>query len=71
MREELYGSQKYFDYKDRCIFCDIIIQELEREIRMIEDLNLIIREQILKWIYCVEGVRFSTNSSPDDITKKI
>jgi UDPglucose--hexose-1-phosphate uridylyltransferase len=28
VKEELDGSKSYYDYKDRCIFCDIIHQEL-------------------------------------------
>ncbi len=28
VKEELAGAKRYFDYKDRCIFCDIIKQEL-------------------------------------------
>ncbi|MBI5376746.1 MAG: galactose-1-phosphate uridylyltransferase [Candidatus Schekmanbacteria bacterium] len=37
VREEQFGAQKYFDYKERCIFCDIARQEMERGIRMIEE----------------------------------
>lgn len=25
--EELYGAKRHFEYKERCIFCDIIVQE--------------------------------------------
>jgi UDPglucose--hexose-1-phosphate uridylyltransferase len=28
VKEELAGSKRYYDYKDRCIYCDIIKQEL-------------------------------------------
>ena len=28
-REELDGAKRYFDYRERCIFCDIIRQEME------------------------------------------
>ncbi|MCQ9206274.1 MAG: DUF4931 domain-containing protein [Omnitrophica bacterium] len=28
VKEELVGSKRYFDYKDRCVFCDMIRQEL-------------------------------------------
>jgi UDPglucose--hexose-1-phosphate uridylyltransferase len=34
-REELDGAKSYFDYKDRCIYCDIIRQELQQDIRVI------------------------------------
>ena len=32
---ELEGSKSYYGYKDRCIFCDIIRQELRKEIRIV------------------------------------
>jgi UDPglucose--hexose-1-phosphate uridylyltransferase len=31
--EELLGAKKYFDYKERCIFCDIIRQEINDQER--------------------------------------
>jgi len=32
VREELDGARQYYDYKDRCVFCDPVQQELaERE----------------------------------------
>ena len=32
VREELDGAREYYDYKDRCVFCDLVQQELaERE----------------------------------------
>jgi len=35
VQEELDGSKKYFEYKERCIFCDIIRQERETRDRVI------------------------------------
>jgi UDPglucose--hexose-1-phosphate uridylyltransferase len=32
---ELEGSKNYYGYKDRCIFCDIIRQELRKEVRIV------------------------------------
>ena len=32
---ELEGSKKYYGYKDRCIFCDIIRQEIKKDVRVI------------------------------------
>jgi UDPglucose--hexose-1-phosphate uridylyltransferase len=32
---ELEGAQSYYDYKDRCLFCDIIKQEVQQEIRVV------------------------------------
>lgn len=33
--EEIRGARNYFEYRERCIFCDIIRQELEDEERII------------------------------------
>jgi UDPglucose--hexose-1-phosphate uridylyltransferase len=33
--EEIEGSKIYFQYKDRCVFCDIIRQELQQKNRLI------------------------------------
>jgi UDPglucose--hexose-1-phosphate uridylyltransferase len=33
--EEIDGAKKYFNYKDRCVFCDIIRQELQQKRRVI------------------------------------
>lgn len=35
VQEELDGSRKYFDYKERCIFCDIVRQERESGDRVV------------------------------------
>jgi len=35
VREEVDGAKAYFDYKDRCIYCDIVRQELQQEVRVI------------------------------------
>lgn len=35
VKEELSGTQRYFEYRDRCIFCDIIQQELYDKIRIV------------------------------------
>jgi UDPglucose--hexose-1-phosphate uridylyltransferase len=34
-QEEVDGAKAYFDYKDRCIYCDMIRQELQQESRVI------------------------------------
>ena len=34
VKEELAGSKSYFDYKDRCVFCDMIRQELSDDKRV-------------------------------------
>jgi UDPglucose--hexose-1-phosphate uridylyltransferase len=33
--EEIKGSRTYYDYKERCIFCDIVRQELSQDIRVV------------------------------------
>lgn len=35
--EELKGSQEYFNYKERCIYCDIVKQEKEQGVRVISE----------------------------------
>ena len=37
VKEELRGSLIYYKYKERCIFCDIIRQELDSEARVVMD----------------------------------
>lgn len=32
---EIVGTSAYYNYKDRCIFCDIIRQELQQDIRVV------------------------------------
>jgi len=33
--EELEGAHKYYEYKERCIFCDIIRQEISENVRIL------------------------------------
>lgn len=35
VKEELAGTKAYYDYKDRCMFCDLIKQELKMDQRVI------------------------------------
>ena len=37
VNEELSGSHAYFEYKERCVFCDIINQEMSGKQRMIRE----------------------------------
>jgi UDPglucose--hexose-1-phosphate uridylyltransferase len=39
VREEIEGAKSYFLYKDRCVFCDIIRQELRQRSRVIAENN--------------------------------
>lgn len=38
VKEELLGAKRYFDYKERCIFCDIVKQELDTAKRIVVDM---------------------------------
>ncbi len=35
--EELHGAKEYFDYKERCIFCDIVRQEADARTRLVAE----------------------------------
>jgi UDPglucose--hexose-1-phosphate uridylyltransferase len=35
VREEIEGSKQFYDFKERCIYCDIIRQELEDSARLV------------------------------------
>ena len=37
VKEEMTGAKKYYDYRDRCVYCDIISQELHSQERVIID----------------------------------
>jgi UDPglucose--hexose-1-phosphate uridylyltransferase len=37
VQEELSGAGKYYDYKERCVFCDMIHQELEDNTRIVSE----------------------------------
>jgi len=39
VKEELLGARRYFDYKERCIFCDLIKQEIDSQDRLVMDLD--------------------------------
>lgn len=39
VKEELIGARQYYEYHERCIFCDIIKQELESKSRLILDID--------------------------------
>jgi len=34
-KEELAGAKHYFDYKDRCVFCDMLRQEMDEKKRVV------------------------------------
>ncbi len=37
VKEEMTGAQEFFDYRGRCIFCDMVTQELSTEQRIVLD----------------------------------
>ncbi len=37
VKEKLDGAKSYFDYKERCIFCDMVRQELAESVRVVEE----------------------------------
>lgn len=37
VKEEIVGAQNYFEYHERCIFCDIIRQEMQEQERVISE----------------------------------
>lgn len=39
VKEELVGARQYYDYHERCIFCDLIKQEIDAKDRIILDLD--------------------------------
>lgn len=39
VKEELIGARHYYDYHERCIFCDLIKQEMESKDRLILDVD--------------------------------
>ncbi|MFH1593085.1 MAG: DUF4931 domain-containing protein [Candidatus Omnitrophota bacterium] len=39
VKEKLVGAKRYFEYKDRCIFCDMIKQELDKADRVVADVD--------------------------------
>ncbi len=39
VKEELIGARNYYDYHERCVFCDLIKQELEAKDRVILEID--------------------------------
>jgi len=39
VKEELAGSRNYFEYHERCVFCDLVLQEIDQKDRLILDLD--------------------------------
>jgi len=39
VKEELVGARRYYEYHERCVFCDLIKQELQSKDRLILDID--------------------------------
>ncbi|MBA2665252.1 MAG: galactose-1-phosphate uridylyltransferase [Bradymonadaceae bacterium] len=37
LQEELDGAQRYFEFRERCVFCDMLRQELESGVRIVHE----------------------------------
>jgi UDPglucose--hexose-1-phosphate uridylyltransferase len=37
VNEEVAGSKKYYDYKERCVYCDIVKQEIASKVRLVSE----------------------------------
>ena len=37
VKEELKGASNYFGYRERCVFCDMVAQELQDKIRLVSE----------------------------------
>ncbi len=35
--EEMHGCREYYRFRDRCLFCDIAVQEMEQKVRIVEE----------------------------------
>jgi UDPglucose--hexose-1-phosphate uridylyltransferase len=37
VKEEMYGAKSYYEYKERCIFCDLVAQETDQQKRIVAE----------------------------------
>lgn len=35
--EEMNGCREYYRFRDRCLFCDIVVQEMDQKVRIVEE----------------------------------
>ena len=35
--EEMTGCRDYYRFRDRCVFCDIVVQEMDQKVRIVEE----------------------------------
>ncbi len=65
VKEELIGAQRYYELKERCIFCDIINQELESGKRIIYQNESFIAINPFASRFPFETWILPTNHNPD------
>ncbi|MGE5279887.1 MAG: DUF4931 domain-containing protein [Deltaproteobacteria bacterium] len=72
--EELEGSAAYYDYRERCIFCDILRQEVEEKERILEENDaftafcpFVSRFPFEIWIVPKEHRLFFCQTAPEDL----
>lgn len=51
VQEELNGAKKYYDYKERCVYCDMVSQELKDGSRLVMENDLFVA-------FCPYAARF-------------
>ena len=35
--EEMHGCREYYRFRDRCLFCDLVVQEMDQKVRIVEE----------------------------------
>lgn len=74
IREQVTGAQQYYEYKERCIYCDIIRQEMESKVRVVSDNEDFVtlspfapRFPFETWIFPKRHEAFFEQSSPRNL----
>lgn len=74
VKEEIEGARRYFEYRDRCIFCDIIRQEKQDDERIILENNhflafcpFVSRFPFEIWIIPKKHSSYFCHMSPEEI----
>lgn len=74
IREQVTGARQYFEYKERCIYCDIVRQELESKVRVVSENEDFVtlspfapRFPFETWIFPKQHEAFFENSSPRNL----
>ncbi|MGH9412779.1 MAG: galactose-1-phosphate uridylyltransferase [Terriglobales bacterium] len=74
IREQVNGARQYYDYKERCIYCDIIRQELDAKVRVVSENDDFVtlspfapRFPFETWIFPKHHEAFFEDSSPGNL----